>query len=56
MKTHYCRDCKYYEPFTNVAGSGRGKCRCNPPILQRGTGGVWPIVEGDTDWCGNCVK
>lgn len=60
-----CKNCKWYDEET-APGTGKGMCRVNPPaalpLTECGSGitryytydaGVWPIVQGDVDWCGS---
>ena len=45
-----CSDCDYYE-----AENGKGHCKIKHPDLsptQAGAAGVWPIVHGENNACG----
>lgn len=44
-----CSTCKFYDGRWD--GGERGLCRINPPV-PRGDSLGWPIVRGDSDWCG----
>lgn len=50
-----CEDCVYWDTSPELidAQPGTGKCRFNPPVLDKRSGrGMWPVTE-DVDSCGS---
>lgn len=47
----FCKTCEFYDE--HYKGSELGLCRVDMPKIEPSTGrAIWPIAEGEADWCG----